>query len=926
MAAVAFAPSAVPVVPAVMPAVAPASAPWPASAAAAAPLASPRVPMPLRLPAAGGRPLPPAVAGAVLRSTGQHLGAVRVHQGGAASAALDAVGARAVTQGSSIVLASRESANDMALMAHEAAHVIQQRAGGPRLQAKAANAPESALEAEADRVAAAATQGQRVQVSGATAPRLQFAFGFDNPLGRLGRAIGGAAAAVGGAVAGAVSSVAAAAGDALAAARDKAVAYLRAQARSIPGYDMLGFVIGRDPLTQAPLERNATTLLKAVLGLVPGGQAIFDNLQQAKVLERAFAWAHSEFERLGLTWGRVRAAVQSFVGGLGLSDALNLPGVFLRAKALFGSLVDSAVAFARSAGRKLVEFVFEGAMALAGPAGQRVVGLFRKIGDTFGLITANPVAFMRNLGAALTGGFEQFRDRFGEHLKAALFDWLFGALQGAGVKLPAKFDAMGILSLVLQVLGLTYDNLRKRLVDLVGEKVVGAVETAFDFVITLVRDGVAAAWEKIVAFAGNLKDMLVGAIKDFIGKAIVGAAIKQIAGLLVPGGALLQACVKIYETIMFVIEKAKALMDFVGAVVDSIDNIARGNIGAARNHVEKTLAKLLPLVISFLARMVGLGGISGQIKKAIDTIRAPIDQALDKLAAWIKEKAAQFVGKVKDWWKQRRAFKTKSGEQHEVFYSGDEKNPVPMVASDPKKLDAAYGDMEKIASQPDATPAQKQHKGKVAAARQAVAKNANHPSLLEDVRDLMDVYYAVSAGKETKITRKTATLGGSTVGVEMVADWLGPKHPAGTAPESGAQKTLMDLLITDPRQSSEDKYIRGHLLNHNLGGRGNDENMFPITGNANKEHCGSIETKVKDWIKAEKKSAPKKWVQYEVKVTNVKHKLEGGAKSWSNFVDCVFVTQAKLKDGTGQVLEQVSSNITSTFGTKQKAQRNETIH
>jgi hypothetical protein len=34
--------------------------------------------------------------------------------------------------------------------------------------------------------------------------------------------------------------------------------------------------------------------------------------------------------------------------------------------------------------------------------------------------------------------------------------------------------------------------------------VVAAVETGLDFVVTLVRDGVAAAWDKIVEFAGNM--------------------------------------------------------------------------------------------------------------------------------------------------------------------------------------------------------------------------------------------------------------------------------------------------------------------------------------------------------------------------------------------------------------------------------------
>ena len=58
------------------------------------------------------------------------------------------------------------------------------------------------------------------------------------------------------------------------------------------------------------------------------------------------------------------------------------------------------------------------------------------------------------------------------HLKRGLMEWIFGALSGAGLQLPETFDLKGILSIVLQVLGLTYANFRARAVAIVGETVV----------------------------------------------------------------------------------------------------------------------------------------------------------------------------------------------------------------------------------------------------------------------------------------------------------------------------------------------------------------------------------------------------------------------------------------------------------------------
>ena len=47
------------------------------------------------------------------------------------------------------------------------------------------------------------------------------------------------------------------------------------------------------------------------------------------------------------------------------------------------------------------------------------------------------------------------------------------------------------------MLGLTWDNIRSKLVKLVGETAVKVLETGVDIVVTLVKEGPAAAWDKI---------------------------------------------------------------------------------------------------------------------------------------------------------------------------------------------------------------------------------------------------------------------------------------------------------------------------------------------------------------------------------------------------------------------------------------------
>lgn len=73
-----------------------------------------------------GDELASEVRGPIERSTGADLSDVQVHQDGRAARAAESIGARAFTHGRDIWLGASESARDTRLMAHEAAHVIQQ--------------------------------------------------------------------------------------------------------------------------------------------------------------------------------------------------------------------------------------------------------------------------------------------------------------------------------------------------------------------------------------------------------------------------------------------------------------------------------------------------------------------------------------------------------------------------------------------------------------------------------------------------------------------------------------------------------------------------------------------------------------------------------------------------------------------------------
>lgn len=164
------------------------------------------------------------------------------------------------------------------------------------------------------------------------------------------------------------------------------------------------------------------------------------------------------------------------------------------------------------------------------------------------------------------------------------------------------------------------------------------------------------------------------------------------------------------------------------------------------------------------------------------------------------------------------------------------------------------------------------------------------------------------AGKTSSINYRPGTLAGSsdTVGLEMVADPLGPDHPAGSGPSG--QSNLMGQLETDPELPAQQKFIRGHLLNDRIGGEGTARNLFPITAAANRAHEQQIESRVKTWV-----NSNRYWVFYKVRVSVGDVSLQGASKKSSNKVNSRFVCEASVYDLQGNKKNTIRASIISNF-------------
>ncbi len=265
-------------------------------------------------------------------------------------------------------------------------------------------------------------------------------------------------------------------------------------------------------------------------------------------------------------------------------------------------------------------------------------------------IIADPIGFLGNLVSGVMQGLKNFMSKIGMHLQKGLMDWLFGALGGAGLQLPEKFDLQGIVSIVLQVLGLTYANFRARAVAIVGEPVVAGLEKAAEIFKVIVTEGIPGLWRFIKEKLTDLKSMVLDAIWDFIKERVIIAGITWVIGLLNPASAFFKACKAIYDIVMFFINRGSQIMALVNAIIESMGAIAKGSLGVAATWIENALAKAIPVAIGFLAGLLGLGDVSGTIKKTIDKAQAPVNKAMD----WGILQAVKLTGAVGGMFKQKK--------------------------------------------------------------------------------------------------------------------------------------------------------------------------------------------------------------------------------------------------------------------------------
>lgn len=491
--------------------------------------------------------------------------------------------------------------------------------------------------------------------------------------------------------------------------------------------------------------------------------------------------------------------------------------------------------------------------------------------SAIGAIITDPIGFLSNLFTGVKDGFLNFGKNILKHLMNGLVTWLTGALGPMGITIPEDiFSLKGIFSLVLQVLGLTWDYMRQKAVKLLGEPVVQALEVGFEIFQIIRTEGIAGVWEYLKDQFNDLKETVIEAIQDMIITQVVDAGIKWVLGLMSPAGAFVKAAMMIIDIVKFFIERGSQIIALVNAFIDGIKAVASGNVTAIATKIEEALGKAVPVIIGFLASLLGLSGLARKVQNLIGKIRKRIDKAIDKLILKAKKAFKGLVKKGKagvqkfiKWWKAKKKFKADDGKTHTLFFKGENENSVLTVASNPTPFttfinsvvigDDTDGKIQDAKNQAliIAGKIESKKKERIGGANEA-DKNKNREKkqkalnkLLNDLAKHAKLLFGMAAKDlpQTKKINSSSSIGGDVMATNMVAEPLTKKGTGGSVPTS--RKHIVFDKLLKRRKGGSSYYIRGHLLNHNTHGPGNWENMTPLSKDGNSSHESLVESLVK---------------------------------------------------------------------------------
>ncbi|WP_406528289.1 hypothetical protein [Streptomyces sp. I8-5] len=326
-----------------------------------------------------------------------------------------------------------------------------------------------------------------------------------------------------------------------------------------------------------------------------------------------------------------------------------------------------------------------------------LLGILAKAASAIMKIIKDPIGFLGNLVKAVGAGLNLFVTNIAEHLKTGVVSWLLGTAVKAGLELPQKFDLKGIIQLIGSLLGLSWANIRARITRKgIPDQAMTAVESSVPVAKKLAAEGPAGAVKEIESEAGDLKATILEKLTSYLIPTVIVAGITWIISLLNPASAFVRAVKGIIDIVTFIVNQGAQIVEFVNAVLDAVIAIANGGSAGVPKMVEAALAASVPLLIGFLASLLGIGSLANKVKSVFHAVARPVNRAIDKIVGFIAKKGKALWNKLKGKnGKDGKGDDKKPGQGKSDGKQGNERQAIDesskLLAKNPAKADALSG-------------------------------------------------------------------------------------------------------------------------------------------------------------------------------------------------------------------------------------------
>ncbi|WP_343913703.1 DUF4157 domain-containing protein [Aquimarina litoralis] len=595
------------------------------------------------------------------------------------------------------------------------------------------------------------------------------------------------------------------------------LSWLSSVANETRGFSLVKVIIGKDPFTDEHVPRTVPNLIRGFMSLMEGGEAQYAQMVETGAIARIDGEIQAAVDTLNMTPQYIVQLFTDLWNSFTIDDLLNPIDAFVRIIERFGEPIGRLIAFVA----EIVRIVIVGILEIMNFPFDLIGNIITRSLQAIEDIKRDPIGFLKNILRAIKEGFIKFFDNIVTHLINGVMGWLMRELRDAGIPELTDFSLQGVISWVLEVLGLSMERIWEKLAEhprIGPERVArirGAINT-LEGIWTFIKDvqerGIAAIWDKIQEQLSNLWNVVIDAVKNFVMTRIITQVTTKLLSMLDPTGimAVVNGAIAFFNAVQSFIQYLREMLEVINSFVNGVADIARGNVATAADYLERTMGQSMPVVIGFLANQVGLGGIGARIAEIIGSVRALIDEAL----TWLVNKAVDTGMALLD------RVMGRSGNQQEA----EEETPSGPIATALTEIDTES--------------TREQDEGEVTAEEAEGIKNkvnTDHASVIDitsvtDGGDTWDYNYVqravVSKSKRPQIPPTVITPEpDSDRPKRVIANPLTSEIPSsGEGQETGSRtivsgQNLIDTWIAKTGESHPQSPVLGiHILAHHLHG------------------------------------------------------------------------------------------------------------